>query len=163
MNGTPRRPALAWALVGLAALATVALTEPLLDDAPPPAATTAAPRAAAGSQGSLEWAAWSDAAVSAALADGRTVFVDFTAAWCVSCQANKKLVLEREAVTSAMREQRVVALRADWTQRDPAITAALARHGRNGVPLYLVLRPGDARPRVLPELLTTAVVLDAIR
>jgi thiol:disulfide interchange protein DsbD len=163
MNGTPRRPALAWALVGLAALATVALTEPLLDDALPPAATIAAPRAAAGSQGSLEWAAWSDAAVSAALADGRTVFVDFTAAWCVSCQANKKLVLEREAVTSAMREQRVVALRADWTQRDPAITAALARHGRNGVPLYLVLRPGDARPRVLPELLTTAVVLDAIR
>ncbi|MCX7230106.1 MAG: thioredoxin family protein [Burkholderiales bacterium] len=163
MNGTPRRPALAWALVGLAALATVALTEPLLDDVPPTAAASSAPRAAAGSQGSLEWAAWSDAAVSAALAEGRTVFVDFTAAWCVSCQANKKLVLEREAVTSAMREQRVVALRADWTQRDPAITAALARHGRNGVPLYLVLRPGDARPRVLPELLTTAVVLDAIR
>jgi thiol:disulfide interchange protein/DsbC/DsbD-like thiol-disulfide interchange protein len=163
MNGTPRRPALAWALVGLAALATVALTEPLLDDVPPTAAATSAPRATAGSQGSLEWAAWSDQAVSAALAEGRTVFVDFTAAWCVSCQANKKLVLEREAVTSAMRELRVVALRADWTQRDPAITAALARHGRNGVPLYLVLRPGDARPRVLPELLTTAVVLDAIR
>jgi thiol:disulfide interchange protein/DsbC/DsbD-like thiol-disulfide interchange protein len=165
MNGTPRRPALAWALVGFAGLATVALTEPLLDDAPPPAAAAAAatPRAAGGAQGSLEWAAWSDAAVTAALAEGRTVFVDFTAAWCVSCQANKKLVLEREAVTSAMREQRVVALRADWTQRDPAITAALARHGRNGVPLYLVLRPGDARPRVLPELLTTAVVLDAIR
>jgi thiol:disulfide interchange protein/DsbC/DsbD-like thiol-disulfide interchange protein len=163
MNGTPRRPALAWALVGLAALASVALTEPLLDDAPPPAAASAAPRTAGGTQGSLEWAAWSDAAVSAGLAEGRTVFVDFTAAWCVSCQANKKLVLEREAVTSAMREQRVIALRADWTQRDPAITAALARHGRNGVPLYLVLRPGDARPRVLPELLTTAVVLDAIR
>jgi thiol:disulfide interchange protein/DsbC/DsbD-like thiol-disulfide interchange protein len=163
MNATPRRPPLAWALVGLAALATVALTEPLLDETLPPAVASAAPRAAGATQGSFEWAAWSDAAVSAALAEGRTVFVDFTAAWCVSCQANKKLVLEREAVTSAMRAQRVVALRADWTQRDPAITAALARHGRNGVPLYLVLRPGDARPRVLPELLTTAVVLDAIR
>jgi thiol:disulfide interchange protein/DsbC/DsbD-like thiol-disulfide interchange protein len=163
MNGTPRRPALAWALVGLASIATVALTEPLLDDAPRPAAASAAPRTTGGTPGSLEWAVWSDEAVSAALAEGRTVFVDFTAAWCVSCQANKKLVLEREAVTSAMRDQRVVALRADWTQRDPAITAALARHGRNGVPLYLVLRPGDARPRVLPELLTSAVVLDAIR
>lgn len=163
MNGTPRRPVLAWALVLAALLATGALIRPLLDEAPSPASSSVTSRVGPDEPRSIVWASWSDAAVERALADGRTVFIDFTAAWCVSCQVNKKLVLDREAVTAVMRERGVVALRADWTQRDPAITAALARHGRNGVPLYLVLRPGDARPRVLPELLTTSVVLDAIR
>lgn len=111
----------------------------------------------------IAWEAWSDRRVDEALAEGRPVFVDFTAAWCVSCQANKKLVLDRDAVIEAMRTRGVVALRADWTQRDPAITAALARHGRNGVPLYLVFRPGSPEPAVLPELLTVATVVDALR
>ncbi|RPH46645.1 MAG: DUF255 domain-containing protein [Burkholderiales bacterium] len=166
MNGTPRRGAVASVLVIASLLVVGALMRPLFDEsAPSPAtaATASGPRVGSAGSDTVEWAAWSESAVERALADGRTVFVDFTAAWCVSCQANKKLVLEREAVTSAMRERGVVALRADWTQRDPAITAALARHGRNGVPLYLVLRPGEPRPRVLPELLTASIVLDAIR
>jgi len=163
MNGTPRRAGLAWTLALASLIGAVVLMQPLLDEAKPQSVTAGTAHTGAGEAGAVEWAPWSEAAVERAVADGRTVFVDFTAAWCVSCQANKKLVLERDAVTSVMRERGIVALRADWTQRDPAITAALARHGRNGVPLYLVLRPGEPRPRILPELLTAAVVLDAIR
>jgi thiol:disulfide interchange protein DsbD len=109
-----------------------------------------------------DWEPWSAEAVVKAVAAGRTVFVDFTAAWCVSCQANKALVLARDPVAAEMRARNVLHLRADWTNRDAAITAELAAHGRNGVPLYLVYRPGEATPRVLPEILTSAIVLEAL-
>ena len=108
------------------------------------------------------WHPWSVDAVTLASAAGRPVFVDFTAAWCVSCQVNKKLVLDREAVVRAMRSADVLRLRADWTSRDEVIGAELARHGRNGVPLYLLYRPGSAQPVVLPELLTPGIVVAAI-
>ena len=108
------------------------------------------------------WLPWSEVEVARAREAGRPVFVDFTAAWCVSCQANKKLVLERDAVDAEMTRRGVLRLRADWTQQDPAITAALARHGRNGVPLYLLYLPGEAQPRILPEILTPRAVLDAL-
>jgi thiol:disulfide interchange protein DsbD len=160
-NDAPRRPGLAAAAVVVGLAAVGALLAPVVDAAPEP--VRASDTAPAGAAGAVAWAPWSEERVRESVAAGRTVFVDFTAAWCVSCQANKKLVLERDAVTAAMRERGVVALRADWTQRDPAITEALGRHGRNGVPLYLVYRPGEPRPRVLPELLTTNVVVDALR
>jgi len=108
----------------------------------------------------IAWQPWSRERVDEALASGRAVFVDFTAAWCVSCQANKRLVLERDAVVAAMAQRGVLRLRGDWTNRDPAITAELARFGRNGVPLYLVYRPGEPQPRILPELLTVGLVID---
>jgi thiol:disulfide interchange protein DsbD len=108
------------------------------------------------------WEPWSAQRVADAVAEGRPVFVDFTAAWCVSCQANKKLVLEREAIVRDMAQRKVLRLRADWTQRDPAITAELARHGRNGVPLYLLYDPVSRVPRVLPELLTVGLVTEAL-
>ena len=110
----------------------------------------------------LGWQPWSRERVADALASGRPAFVDFTAAWCVSCQANKRLVLERDAIVAAMAQRGVVRLRADWTNRDPAITEELARYGRNGVPLYLLFTPGQAAPRILPELLTTGIVMDAL-
>jgi thiol:disulfide interchange protein DsbD len=110
-----------------------------------------------------DWQPWSDERVAAALAQGKTVFVDFTAAWCVTCQANKQLVLERATVREAFKRAGVITLRADWTQRDPRIAAALASHGRNGVPMYLVHRPGRTEPLLLPELLTVDGVLAAIR
>jgi thiol:disulfide interchange protein DsbD len=157
--GARPRPAIAWSTVAVSVLAAVALLAPLRDGA---VAATPAPGAPV-ADGAVDWQPWSEERVRAALAAGRPVFVDFTAAWCVSCQANKKLVLERDAVAGAMRRADVLALRADWTQRDPAITAALARHGRNGVPLYLVYRPGEPTPRVLPELLTSSTVVDALR
>ena len=108
------------------------------------------------------WQTWSPEAVDRARQAGRPVFVDFTAAWCVSCQVNKKLVLDRGPVVEAMRSADVLRLNADWTNRAPRITAELARHGRNGVPLYLVYLPRVEQPVVLPELLTNGIVLDAL-
>ncbi|MCO5099628.1 MAG: thioredoxin family protein [Burkholderiaceae bacterium] len=108
------------------------------------------------------WQAWSEERVREAREANRPVFVDFTAAWCVSCQANKRLVLERDSIVAEMAERGVLRLKADWTNRDPHITEALARFGRNGVPLYLVYRPDEPEPRVLPELLTMGIVRDAL-
>ena len=109
------------------------------------------------------WQPWSPTAVQMALAQGNTVFVDFTAAWCVSCQVNKKLVLERASVADVFAVKKVVKLRADWTNRNAAITQELAKFGRNGVPLYQVWKPGKPQPMLLPEVLTTSIVLDALK
>jgi len=135
-------------------------------DAPSATRPSQAGATGAGESGQADasgWTPWSEARVAAAVAAGRPVFVDFTAAWCVSCQANKALVLSRDPVDSEMRRRGVMLLRADWTNRDAAITAELARHGRNGVPLYLLYVPGEAQPRVLPEILTSSIVMDALR
>ncbi|MFK7966334.1 MAG: protein-disulfide reductase DsbD family protein [Burkholderiaceae bacterium] len=110
----------------------------------------------------LSWVDWQPGAAAQTLAQGQPVFIDFTAAWCVSCQVNKKLVLQNDSVSEAFEKAGVVLMRADWTNRDPAITAELARHGRNSVPLYLLYFPGGQAPVVLPELLTTSIVLDAL-
>jgi thiol:disulfide interchange protein len=81
------------------------------------------------------------------------VFVDFTAAWCVTCQYNKKSTLERPEVLADFSARNVALLRADWTRRDPAITAALAQLGRSGVPVYVFYAKGQA-PVVLSEVLS---------
>jgi thiol:disulfide interchange protein DsbD len=125
----------------------------------PPVAPEAAPSRARADAG---WLPWDEARVASAVAAGQPVFVDFTAAWCVSCQVNKKLVLDRAPVADEMSRRRVLRLRADWTNRDASITAALARHGRNGVPLYLLYVPGEPAPRVLPEILTPGLVIEAL-
>ncbi len=106
------------------------------------------------------WQPWSPDAVRAAQAAGETVFVDFTADWCITCKANERLVLDDPEVDAALaRGARFVA---DWTRRDERIRAALAEHGKGGVPLYLVYRPGVASPQVLPEILTKERVLAAL-
>jgi thiol:disulfide interchange protein DsbD len=89
------------------------------------------------------------------------VFVDFTAAWCVTCQVNKKLVLSRDEVLDAFRARGVQLVRADWTRRDPEIAQALAQIGRSGVPAYVLYKPGRA-PFVLPEILTRERVIEAL-
>jgi thiol:disulfide interchange protein DsbD len=89
------------------------------------------------------------------------VFVDFTAAWCVTCQVNKKLVLTDAGVRKAFAERGVALVRADWTRRDPTITQALAALGRQGVPVYVLYRPGK-EPMLLPEVLQRQTVLDAL-
>ncbi|MNR21591.1 thiol:disulfide interchange protein precursor [compost metagenome] len=104
-----------------------------------------------------KWEAYSQAKVEQRLGNGKTVFVDFTAAWCVTCQVNKKLVLNTDEIDQAFEQSGVVKMRADWTNRDPEITRALAHYGRSAVPMYLVLRPGQS-PELLPELLTKSLV-----
>jgi thiol:disulfide interchange protein DsbD len=89
------------------------------------------------------------------------VFVDFTAAWCVTCQANKRLVLYSDRVAAAFGAKGVALLKADWTNRNDAIARELARFQRSGVPLY-VLYDSSGRVHVLPEILTEGVVLDAL-
>ncbi len=92
------------------------------------------------------------------------MFVDFTAAWCISCQVNERVALETARVRSAFHGYDVALLKADWTRRDPEITRALAEFGRVGVPLYVLYPPDPAaEPRVLPELLTPTIVLEALR
>jgi thiol:disulfide interchange protein DsbD len=108
------------------------------------------------------WRPWSDQAVAAALAAGRPAFVDFTAAWCVTCQVNKRLVLQSDEVERRFDDLGVVRLRADWTNRDPAITSALSRLDRIGVPVYALYLPAQQQPRLLPEVLTRRLVLDAL-
>ncbi len=100
------------------------------------------------------WQPWTAEQVRAALAEGRPVFVDFTAAWCVTCQFNKRTVLDDPEVLRAFEARRVLLLRADWTRRDDAISAELARMGRSGVPVYVLHAPGGAAPALLGEILT---------
>lgn len=108
------------------------------------------------------WSTWSAEAVQSASSAGRPVFIDFTAAWCITCQANKLAVLDREEVVSRMSELGYVRFLADWTNKDPAITKELAKYGRTGVPLYVLIYK-DGTVKVLPELLTTGMVLDALK
>ena len=107
------------------------------------------------------WDAWSPDKVESLTAAGRTVFVDFTAAWCVTCQYNKKTTLADAEVLSDFGARQVALLRADWTRRDPMITQALAALGRSGVPVYVLYRQGKP-PLVLSEVLTVREVLSAL-
>src|SRR5262249_31377155 len=93
---------------------------------------------------------------------GHAVFVDFTAAWCLTCKFNEKAVLENSEVCDSFQRHGVVKLKADWTNGDPTITKLLQQFGRPGVPLY-VLYPGKSQePIVFPELLTKNVLLDKL-
>jgi thiol:disulfide interchange protein DsbD len=144
-----------WVAAGAAAFAVYALVAASGD----PGVEAATVRAKAATDPA--WQAWSTAAVEREIGSGRPVFVDFTAAWCVTCQANKRLVLSSSAVKRTFADKRVVLMRADWTNRDAAITQELARFKRNGVPLY-VLYDGKGGASILPELLTERTVLDRL-
>jgi thiol:disulfide interchange protein DsbD len=108
------------------------------------------------------WQAWSEARLQAELAAGRPVFVDFTAAWCVTCQYNKKTTLANVEVLANFDARQVVLMRADWTRRDAAITRALTALGRSGVPVYALYAPGKA-PVLLSELPSVSEIQQALR
>jgi thiol:disulfide interchange protein DsbD len=109
------------------------------------------------------WQPWTSQAVAAAQQQGKPVFVDFTAAWCLSCQFNERTVLNSKPVQDAMDQAHVVRLKADWTHYDGDITNTLAQLGRSGVPTYVVYGAASgSTPDVLPEALTQSAVLGAL-
>jgi len=110
----------------------------------------------------IQWEKWSPQRVAELQAQGRIVYVDFTARWCATCQSNKALVFSSEKVRQAFRELEVVPLKADWTNRDPEITRALEAFGRSAVPFNLIYAPDAPEPIVLPEILTADIVLEAL-
>ncbi|MBT3067283.1 protein-disulfide reductase DsbD [Rhodoferax sp. U11-2br] len=121
----------------------------------------AEPTSTANTSANSRWQAWAPGKVDELLASGSPVFVDFTAAWCVTCQYNKKTTLANIELLADLEAKKVVLLRADWTRRDPAITTALAALGRNGVPVYVMYQPGKT-PVVLSEILSVADVRGAM-
>jgi thiol:disulfide interchange protein DsbD len=113
---------------------------------------------------SLDWEPYSEQRIAELRDGGRPVFVDFTADWCLTCKWNEKTVLARQSVVDTFTEHDVALVKADWTLYSADITAALERFGRAGVPLYVVYPPGaDGEPIVLPTVITTDMVIDAVR
>jgi DsbC/DsbD-like thiol-disulfide interchange protein/cytochrome c biogenesis protein CcdA len=106
---------------------------------------------------------WSPERVSALRAEGRPVYIDFTARWCATCQVNKRVVFGNAAVVRFFIENDVAVLVADWTNQDPAITRALAEYERSAVPFNLIWLPNKDEPIILPELLTPGLVLNAFK
>lgn len=109
------------------------------------------------------WEPWSPDAVTKLRSEGRIVYVDFTARWCATCQTNKRLVFHDDDVLKYFASHKIATLRADWTNRDPRITTALAQYGRSAVPFNLIWLPGRDEPVILPEVLTAGRVLDALQ
>src|SRR5208337_3614905 len=153
-----RWPAKRWASVvaALIVLAVVALGI----RAPGELAVAAETSTGPATQGA--WEPWSAAAVARYQAQGRPVFVDFTAKWCLSCQVNERVALSQPEVQKAFADAHVALLRADWTQRDEAIAQTLAALDRSGVPAYALYSPGQTTPQMLPEVLTPNIVTDAL-
>lgn len=111
--------------------------------------------------GELAWQPWSRERLVTAREEG-PVFVNFTAAWCITCKVNESVALNSERVQTAFDNAGVTLLKGDWTNEDPEITAALAEYERSGVPLYLLYRPGETRALVLPQILTEAAIINAL-
>jgi len=156
-SGKPAFPGAAAAVGAVAAVALAAVGAQM--SAPPAAQAAAAAPAAPGA--ALASEPWSPERVAALRAEGRPVFVDFTAAWCVTCQVNERAALAGKRTADAFARTGAVYLKADWTNRDDRIAKALAEQGRSGVPLYLVYGPTGA-PQVLPQLLTEGIVAAAL-
>ena len=142
-----------WVAAGGGVLAALTFT--------PIATSEALAPGAARSTADAGWIDYSTEKLAQLRAEGKPVFVDFTAAWCVTCQVNKRVALRADGVKARFATDNIVLMRADWTNRDERITQALAQFGRNGVPLY-VLYDRKGEPAVLPELLTEGIVLAAL-
>jgi thiol:disulfide interchange protein DsbD len=155
-------PSVIAALILLAAIGTSVWSVRALGASPQSVSAQNAPSSQLPAPGSA-WQPFTPALLAESRARGKAVFVDFTASWCLSCQVNERLILDRADVQQHLRDSGAVLLRADWTNQDPAITQTLAALGRSGVPTY-ALYPADANApaHVLPEVLTPGIVISAV-
>ena len=136
-------------------LATVALLVPTF-------AIPSVPLAAQENARRLLWQPFDPDAIRRHVAEGKVVLVDVTAAWCLTCKVNDAAVLDRAPIADLLRSPDMVAMRADWTRPEPRVTAYLQSFGRYGVPLNVLYGPGRPDGELLPELLTSSVVLEAV-
>jgi thiol:disulfide interchange protein/DsbC/DsbD-like thiol-disulfide interchange protein len=150
-QGSRRALVLGRSAAGIALLAALALLPELGTASTGPVAARAA-----GAE------PWSEARVAELQSQGRPVFVNLTAAWCITCKVNERVALDTEATRAAFAAGGVAVLEGDWTNGDAAITALLKRHGREGVPLYLLYPASGGSPAVLPQILTESIVLQAL-
>ncbi len=150
-QGRPTRRRLAAIGIAAATIGSIAL------------AVTAPPAAAGGSSASelIGWVSFDETEATKLAGDGKLVFVDFTADWCLTCKATERLVIETDDVAKAFEQHEVVPMKADWTNRDDRITEIMARYGRAAVPFYLLYRPGQA-PHVFGDLLTKDALISAL-
>jgi thiol:disulfide interchange protein len=137
--------------VALAALTTIYLTSQVLE-------LQKRPMTSAISQTPSEWQNFAPDLLAELKKKGQPVFIDFTAAWCITCQWNKKSVLETRAVQDLFRKNNVTLIRADWTNYDAQITEALKHYGRNSLPLYVFYRARSPEPTILPQILSTTMI-----
>ncbi|TVR16243.1 MAG: DUF255 domain-containing protein [Balneolaceae bacterium] len=110
----------------------------------------------------IDWIAYSESGLQQKIDEGNNIFIDFTAAWCITCKANERIVFSSDRVKDKFNDLNFVMVKADWTNRNPEITRALESFGRNGVPLYVIYSPSLEEPMILPELLTPGIVMDAL-
>jgi thiol:disulfide interchange protein DsbD len=150
-------------VLGITALALAALS---VGAAVWPSSATAdasATPTSAGETSGLPYEAYTPERLAALRAEGRPVFVNYTAAWCVTCQVNERVALSTRKAAEAFETSGTVYLKADWTRRDAVIAEDLARFGRAGVPLYLAYPAGGGEPRILPQFLTPDIVARAVQ
>ena len=153
----------AWLRRGLAASAVLLALAAVfkLQDSPATAASASGgPSSGVSFDG---WERFSRARMTEAAAAGKPVFVDFTAAWCITCLVNERVALETPGARRAFEQTGTVKLKGDWTNRDPEITSVLKELGRAGVPLYLYWAPGAERPKILPQVLTEAAIVSELQ
>jgi thiol:disulfide interchange protein DsbD len=159
--GSGASPAV-WIRRGLAAIAVLLAFGAALKLEDGPATAASASGHPAGGVSFEGWERYSRDRLNQAVAAGKPVFVDLTAAWCITCLVNERVALETPAVRHAFEQAGVVKLKGDWTNRDPEITSLLKELGRAGVPLYLWWAPGAARPKILPQVLTESLILSEL-
>ena len=112
----------------------------------------------------IAWVPFSEAKIQAELAAGRSVFVDFTADWCITCKFNERTAIDTPTIRALLKEKNITPLKADWTNANPEITAALKSFGRVGVPFYIIYPASNpAAPIILPELLSESLLADALK
>lgn len=152
-------PRLGRGLAGALVLATIGVGAWSL---PETGGASSTPTAASPPNGAA-WEPFSQARLDALRAEGKPVFVNFTAAWCITCLVNERTALSQDRVLSVFKSQGVTYLKGDWTHQNPEITRVLGQHGRSGVPLYLFFGAGSQTPAaVLPQVLTPDIVIQAI-